>query len=53
MGYFEAAERLANIVGRHGEFEEAEKVARAIYAECRAARLALEQHRAEHGCRAL
>ncbi len=50
MGYFEAADNLANVTGQP-EFVEAEKVAEGKYAECQAARLALEQHRAEHGCR--
>ena len=51
MEYFEAAETLANLIGRHDEFEEAEKVAEEKHAECEAAHLALEQHRSEHGCR--
>jgi hypothetical protein len=51
MGYFKAVDKLANLAGQHGEFEEAKKVAEEMYAECRAVRLALEQHLAEHRCR--
>ena len=51
MGYFEATETMANLIGRHVEFAEAKKFAADVYAECRAAHLALEQHWAEHGCR--
>jgi len=51
IGYFEAAETLANLIGRHGEFADAKKVAEGKYAECEAAHLALVQHRSQHGCR--
>jgi len=49
MGYFEATETMTNLIGRHVEFAEAKKFAADVYAECRAAHLALEQHWAEHG----
>ena len=51
IGYFEAAETLANLIGQHGEFADAKKVAEGKYAECEAAHLALVQHRSQHGCR--
>jgi hypothetical protein len=50
MDYFEATERLANLAGEHALFAEGERAAKEKSAECRAAHLALKQHRAEHGC---
>ena len=48
---FEAADALATLVGQHGQFEEAKKHAEQAHEKCSIARLALEQHRAQHGCR--
>jgi hypothetical protein len=50
MEQFEAADTLATLVGQRGQFEEAKKHAEQAHAKCRVARLALEQHRAQHGC---
>jgi hypothetical protein len=49
--YFEAADKLSNLTGQHADFLEAKKHATGTRADCRAARLALEQHWEEHGCR--
>ena len=51
MEQFEAADALATLVGLHGQFEEAKKHAEQAHAKCSIARSALEQHRAQHGCR--
>ena len=51
MEQFEAADTLATLVGLHGKFEEAKKHAEETHGKCSIARLALEQHRAQHGCR--
>ena len=48
---FEAADTLATLVGLHGQFEEAKKHAERAHKKCSIARLALEQHRVQHGCR--
>ena len=50
MEQFEAADTLATLVGQHGQFEEAKKHAEQAHAKCSTARLALDQHRAQHGC---
>jgi len=49
--YFGATEKLANLVGQHGEFEKEKRHAEGTREKCRIARLALEQHWSEHGCR--
>ena len=49
--YFEAARKLANLVGSHDEFAAALQHAQQTGGKCRAARLALEKHRQEHGCK--
>jgi hypothetical protein len=49
--HFEATDKLVTLTGQHGEFGEAEKATRELYADCRKARLAMEHHWAEHGCR--
>ena len=51
MEQFEAADTLATLVGQHGQFEEAKKHAERAHEKCNIARLTLEQHRAQHGCR--
>ena len=51
MEQFEAADALATLVGQHGQFEEAKKHAEQAHAKCSIAHMALEQHRAQHGCR--
>ena len=49
--YFDAARKLANLVGSHDEFVAAQKNAEQTGGKCRAKRLALEKHRQEHGCK--
>lgn len=49
--HFEAAEKMAELVGKHCEFMEAKAIAEDKRVECRTARLALKKHWAEHGCR--
>ena len=48
--YFEAAHKLAHLVGSHHEFAAAQQHAEQTGGKCRAARSALEKHRLEHGC---
>ncbi len=48
---FGATEKLANLVGQHERFEEEKRHAEGMREKCRIARLALEQHWSEHGCR--
>jgi RNase P subunit RPR2 len=48
---FDASDRLANLVGQHGPFEEGKKYAEQAREKCNVARLALEQHWAQHSCR--
>ena len=48
--YFDASEKLASLVGQHSQFDdEKENVAHAR-AKCDMARLALLNHREQHGC---
>ena len=47
---FESADKVATLVGQHDEFAKAIKYTKQIHAKCSAARSALEQHRAQHGC---
>lgn len=51
MELYEVSDRLANLVGEHGLFDEERKYAEQVREKCRTARLALEQHWAQHGCR--
>ena len=44
MELFDATDRLANLVGQHGPFEDETKYAEQVRGKCSAARLALEQH---------
>jgi len=46
-----STERLANLVGQHGPFEDERKYAEQVRGKCSAARLALEQHWKQHTCR--
>jgi hypothetical protein len=48
--YFEATDKLANLVGLHDEFIVAKRHTEQAGAECRAALLAIEKHRVEHNC---
>jgi hypothetical protein len=48
--YFKAADKLANLVGSHNEFAIAKRYTRQAFAKCHAARLVMENHRAEHNC---
>jgi hypothetical protein len=48
---FESADNLANLTGQHERFAEAMKYSKQTHEKCSSARSALEQHRAEHGCR--
>jgi hypothetical protein len=49
--YFDAARKLADLVGSHDEFAAAQQHAKQTGGKCRAARLALDKHREEHGCK--
>jgi formate hydrogenlyase transcriptional activator len=49
--HFEAADTLSNLVGQHGLFEEQKASVERAHEKCSAARLALEQHWAQHNCR--
>ena len=49
--YFEATDKLANLVGQHEEFAKEKRHAESMREKCRAARLALDLHWSEHGCR--
>jgi hypothetical protein len=51
MELFDATDRLANLVGQHGPFEDERKFTEQVRGKCSAARLALEQHWAQHTCR--
>jgi hypothetical protein len=48
---FESADNLANLAGQHERFAEAMKYSKQTHEKCSTARLALEEHRAQHGCR--
>ena len=50
--FFGATDKLASLVGQHEDFARFKALAEDAHAECRSARLALEQHWKEHGCRA-
>jgi hypothetical protein len=49
--YFEAVDRLTNLVGSHDQFAVAQRQVEQTNAKCIAAGLALERHRVEHNCR--
>ena len=49
--YFEAVDKLSNLVGLHDLFANTKQHTEQTHAKCRLARLALEKHRAEHNCR--
>ena len=49
--YFDATDKLANLVGQHEEFAKEKRHAESMREKCRAARLALDLHWSEHGCR--
>jgi hypothetical protein len=51
MKHFEASDKLSNLVGQHGLFEEQKVDVERAHEKCSAARLALEQHWAQHSCR--
>src|SRR5258708_4063742 len=51
MEHFEATAKLANLVGQHGQFEEQKECVERVHEKCSDARLALEQHWAQHSCR--
>jgi len=51
MEYFEATDKLADLAGQHGKFEEAKNHAEQVREKCNVARLALEHHWAQHSCR--
>ena len=51
MEHFEAVDKLSNLVGQHGPFAEQKEDAERTHEKCSAARLALEQHWAQHRCR--
>src|SRR5260370_27669781 len=51
MEHFEATDKLSNLVGQHGPFEEQKEDVERAHEKCSAAWLALEQHWAQHSCR--
>ena len=48
---FESADNLANLTGQHERFAEAMRYSKQTHEKCYAARVALDKHRAQHGCR--
>jgi hypothetical protein len=48
--YFQAADKLSNLVGVHDQFVGAKRHTQQAGAKCRIARLAIEKHRLEHNC---
>lgn len=50
MEHFEATDKLASLVGQHHQFEGQKELVERAHEKCSAARLALEQHRAQHTC---
>jgi hypothetical protein len=48
--YFAAVDKLTSFVGAHDQFEVANRYTKQASAKCRAARLALENHLADHKC---
>jgi len=51
MELFDATDKLANLVGQHGPFEDERKYTEQVRGKCSAARSVLEQHWAQHTCR--
>jgi hypothetical protein len=51
MEHCEATDKLSNLVGRHGQFEQQKEDVERAHEKCSVARLALEQHWAQHSCR--
>ncbi len=51
MEHFDATDKLSNLVGQHGPFEEQRVNVERAHEKCSAARLALQQHWAQHRCR--
>jgi len=50
MEHFEATDKLSNLVGQHGKFEQQQKYAEGMRQKCITTRLELNQHREQHGC---
>jgi hypothetical protein len=50
MEYFQAVDKLSNLVGSHYHFSVAKQHTEQVGVKCRLARLAMEKHRAEHNC---
>jgi hypothetical protein len=50
MEYFDAVDKLCNLVGSHYQFASAKRHTEQARVRCKVARLALEQHRTEHRC---
>ncbi len=48
--YFDAVDKLTSFVGAHDQFVVANRYTKQASAKCRAARLTLEDHRADHKC---
>ena len=48
--YFRSADKLADLVGSHVEFEASQLATEQLHTKCRAAFSALDKHRREHGC---
>ncbi len=51
--YFGAVDILSDLVGAHQDFSDAKRRTDQLKTKCQVARLALENHRAEHNCRAV
>jgi hypothetical protein len=51
MEHFDATDKLSSLVRQHGPFEEQTVDVERAHEKCSAARLALEQHWAQHCCR--
>jgi hypothetical protein len=48
--YFQITERLVTLIGQHYQFAQIKSNCERVLQKCRDARLALEEHRALHGC---
>ena len=51
MEHFDATDKLSNLVGQHGPFEEQREYTQQALEKYSTARLALEKHWIEHSCR--
>jgi len=49
--HFDATDKLCNLIGQHGQFDEQTEYAERMRQKCSAALFALEQHWAQHSCR--